>query len=105
MLEITLGNPGREFSEQRIAVDRDIGEPLRKQGYPWFTPWKVSEILRKQLGFGERMHRSGGILWLYPTLDLVRQAADLIGYEDDALSTLVADSGDGETPRLSKYAN
>jgi len=88
LLEITLANPGKEFGEGRIAIDAEIGEPLRRQGYPWLTPWTVSEILRNQLGFGGRMHRSGGILWLYPTLDLVKQAADLIGYEDDALSGL-----------------
>ncbi len=53
----------------RIAIDAQIGTPLRQDLFPRITPWEVTDTVK---GLGFKTERVAGKRWLYP------KKADLI---------------------------
>jgi len=68
-------------SQKRANVQTEIVKPLILT-LPYINPWLVSRTLKK---LGLSIVRNGGTNWLYPTEETLKNAADQIGYEDDAL--------------------
>jgi len=70
---------------QRIKVDTEMVDYLRKHSLPYTNAWQVSRTL-KNLGF--EVQRIGGVNYLLPTVKSLILAAQKVGYEDSVVRNL-----------------
>ncbi len=75
---------------ERIDLHHDVGEPLRKNGYPDLTPWQVNAAV---ISMGMKAVRSGGRKWLHPSPLRLALACERVGLEDDWIEGLKSKIG------------